>query len=267
MINGLVTAFVFLVAVAQPASAAEPGIVGGTDANQAYPFVVSLHSASGKTFCAGSLIAPKWVVTAAHCVQGRNPAVLSARVDSNDNTQGGEVAQPAEIVVHPDYNPDGAGGDIALIRLTSPAKAEPIAIGTVTAPGTPTRLLGWGQTCPVQGCGQSPVLLQQLDSQIVDATRCTAAFDSTAELCTDSPNGKAGSCYGDSGGPQLVKLDEKWQLLGVTSRPGIADVTCATGPSIYTSAVAYAEWISAKISPAPPTTPPPTPTPPPSPAA
>lgn len=245
------------------ASAAAPLIVGGVDADQAYPFVVSLHNVTGKTFCAGSLITPTWIVTAAHCVKGKNPSAITARVGSNDSGQGGEAGQPDNVVVNPDYNAAGAGGDIALIRLSAPATSAPIDLGTVTTPGTPTRLLGWGQTCPTPTCGKLPTMLQQLDTQLVEATYCTAAFDAKAELCTDSPNLTAGSCYGDSGGPEVVKADDKWQLLGVTSRPGNGATTCATSASIYTSVPAYAAWITATITPPPPA---PTPTPEPTPA-
>ncbi|WP_410660838.1 S1 family peptidase [Amycolatopsis sp. lyj-112] len=232
-------------------------LVGGRDADEPYPFIVSLHSASGKAFCAGALIAPDWLVTAGHCVEGKNPANLSARIGSADNTQGGEIAKPAEIIVNPAYNPDPehAGGDLALVRLAAPVQAAPITIGAVVAPGTSTRLLGWGQTCPTSGCGKGPAKLQQLDTQIVEGTRCTAKFDGAVELCTDNPGGKSGSCYGDSGGPEIAKAADKWTLLGTISRPGNADPVCATSPSIATSVVAYAQWIAEKITPSTPAPP------------
>jgi secreted trypsin-like serine protease len=247
-------------------------LVGGKNADEPYPFIVSLHSASGKAFCAGALITAEWLVTAGHCVEGKNPANLSARIGSHDNTQGGETAKLAEIVVNPAYNPvpENAGGDLALVRLTAPVKAAPITIGAVVAPGTPTRLLGWGQTCPTSGCGKGPAILQQLDTRIVEGAKCTAKFDGAVELCTDNPGGNTGSCYGDSGGPEIAKVDEKWTLLGTISRPGNADPVCATSASIATSVVAYAPWITEKITPpappeptpAPPTTTPPAPPPP-----
>ncbi|PWV73208.1 Trypsin [Prauserella marina] len=225
------------------AAGTQPFIVGGGDAGEPYPFVVSLQLASGEHFCGGALVSATWVVTAAHCVRGRVPDKVSARIGSNDRTTGGEQAKVAEIVTHPDYDPDGAGGDIALVRLASPAKAAPIALGSDAPVGTATRLLGWGQTCPERGCGESPARLRQLDTSIVDPAGCTGTFSAAVELCTGNPEGSKGACYGDSGGPQITKAGERWRLLGVSSRPGNDDSTCATSPSIYTSAFAYADWI------------------------
>ncbi len=227
-------------------AAAEPGIVGGGGADQPYPFAVSLHSTSGKLFCAGALIAPTWVVTAAHCVFDKAPAAVTPRVGSNDSGQGGEVAQTAEVIVNPAFDTQNPAGDIALLRLATPAKAAPIAVATTASPGTATRILGWGQTCPKVNCGQIPTALQQLDTHIVEGAKCTSVFDGTAELCTDNPGGKAGACFGDSGGPEVVRDGDHWLLAGVTSRPGNDNPVCATAPSIYTSVVAYAPWIAEK---------------------
>ncbi|HWD01244.1 MAG TPA: serine protease [Amycolatopsis sp.] len=225
---------------------AAPAIVGGTTADQPYPFTVSMHTASGELFCAGSLITPTWVVTAAHCVSGKDLASLVFRLGTNESDTGGETAKPAEIVLNPHYNAANQTGDLALVRLSAPAKTTPITLGSAAAPGTATRVLGWGQTCPTPGCGDPVKTLQQLDTHLVDGSRCPSDFDGTTELCTDNPGGTAGSCYADSGSPELAREGDHWTLLGVTSRPGNASPTCATAPSIYTSTVAYAPWLASK---------------------
>lgn len=247
MIRRLPALLVLILAVLVPGTAAAaPAIVGGVVADQPYPFTVSLHTSSGKLFCAGALIAPTWVVTAAHCAFGKTTSAISLRLGTNDSGQGGEVAQPAEIIVNPAFNTQSPAGDIALLRLTAPATTAPIGLAAAASPGTATRIVGWGQTCPKVNCGEIPTTLQQLDTQIVEGTKCTSVFDGTAELCTDNPGGKAGACFGDSGGPEIVRDGSRWLLVGVTSRPGNNDPQCATAPSIYTSVVAYAPWIAEK---------------------
>ncbi|WP_284747568.1 S1 family peptidase [Amycolatopsis sp. RTGN1] len=242
----LLALLVLMFALVPAAASAEPGIVGGGNADQPYPFAVSLHTSTGKLFCAGALIAPTWVVTAAHCAFDKTPAGISVRAGTSEVGQGGEVDQVAAIVVNPAFNTQSPAGDIALLRLATPAKAAPIALATAAAPGTATRILGWGQTCPKVNCGQIPTTLQQLDTHIVEGAKCTSVFDGTAELCTDNPGGKAGACFGDSGGPEVVRDGDQWLLVGVTSRPGNNDPVCASAPSIYTSVVAYAPWIAEK---------------------
>jgi secreted trypsin-like serine protease len=242
----LLALLVLVFALVPATASAEPAIVGGAVADQPYPFTVSLHSSSGRLFCAGALIAPTWVVTAAHCAFDKTPAGISVRASTNEVGQGGEVAQVAGIVVNPAFNTQNPAGDIALLRLAAPAAATPIALATAAAPGTATRILGWGQTCPKVNCGDIPTNLQQLDTHIVEGAKCTSAFDGTAELCTDNPGGKSGACFGDSGGPEIVRDGDHWLLVGVTSRPGNNDPVCASAPSIYTSVVAYAPWIAEK---------------------
>lgn len=227
---------------AVPSATASPAVVGGQNADEDYPFMVSIQR-GGEHFCGGSLLSPKWVLTAAHCVEGAEPGKLALRIGSDTWEEGGEKAAVSKIVVHPDFDWDSAGGDIALVRLTDVVAAEQIDITDAPEADTPSRILGWGQTCTDPGCGGPATTLQQLDVKVIDAAECTG-IDAEKELCTSNPNGDSGACYGDSGGPQILKDEETWRLIGVTSRPGYDGASCAQGPTIYTAAEAYTDWIT-----------------------
>lgn len=214
-------------------------IIGGHAATEDYSFMVSLQQA-GNHFCGGSLVDAEWVVTAAHCA-GSPPADMKLRIGSKSTSAGGELVGVAEKVVHP----DGAGNDIALLRLAKPAKAAPITIADSSGPaGTPTRVIGWGTTCDNGDC--PPDTLQELDTKLVEDSRCTD-IAGKKELCTDSDTPDAMACYGDSGGPQLQGKPGRWELIGATSRDGDQDPTCSTGTGIWTDVTAHADWIRQQI--------------------
>jgi snapalysin len=216
-------------AVVLPAGSAG-AVVGGRPASEDYSFLTYVGG------CTGSLIKRDWVVTAGHC-----PSPETVRVGSNDATTGGTVATVAQVVGHP-------GLDVKLLRLAEPVPQEPVAIPSSSGPvGTATRIIGWGLTCqtPDDVRCLPPFGAHEADTSIIDDSRCEGIFGDY-EICTDSPDG-AGSCYGDSGGPQVTKIEGTWRLIGATSRDGRNDGTCGAAPSIYIDLPSIRPWISEQV--------------------
>ncbi|MFC7328789.1 S1 family peptidase [Marinactinospora rubrisoli] len=225
-------------------------IVGGQDAADSYPFMVSLQNGQGEHGCGGALIDPEWVVTAGHCAAMKAPQEIDVRVGSNDRTTGGTVTGLSDIVVHPEFRYGYSwAADIALLKLDQPVAQEPIEIAPEAGEtGTPVRMLGWGMTCDDGNeCPTPPVTLQELDAELVAPERCVDA-DGSSELCVEHPTEQAQACSGDSGGPLVQGGPGRWQLIGATSRDGDGDDVCSTGPGVWTDVTVYSDWIERTIA-------------------
>eukprot|EP00804_Cyclotella_cryptica_P002977 CCRYP_005991-RA/>CCRYP_005991-RA protein AED:0.48 eAED:0.47 QI:0/0/0/1/1/1/2/0/323 len=250
-------------------------IVGGTEiVPGSRPYLVALRGPFG---CGASLISPRAVMTAAHCLfNDRNvwsPPVgvifNRHRRDDPSNEIFIAVANNAQVggdvVPHPNYNPRGDFNfDVAIIFLPSAMnQIMPITLNrdpnVPAAPGDPLEVSGWGDT-RTGGDGSNVPLSVTLD--YVTTQACTAPpflweTGSITENMLCAFGDQKGSCNGDSGGPLVLGTpqgvpQEPFLQVGIVSFGPDPDVTgegCGSRvfPDVYTRVSSVANWVRSTV--------------------
>lgn len=240
----------------EPAHA--PDILGGREAQPgAYPWQVALidplqpNTYAGQ-FCGGSLIDEEWVLTAAHCVEGKEPSLIDVLVGAHRLSDSGTRIPGAQVIPHPGYDPTQLDHDLALIRLSTPVTYTPISLyqtisGTSEFDHLRATVIGWGAKEISGWSAVYPDALREVSLPLVDPTRCQQSTEviTDAMLCAGYETLTMGACYGDSGGPLMVQQPNgSWTQIGIVSWGPFGCI--ASGMyDVFTRVSSYWEWITA----------------------
>ena len=266
-----------------PAAADEDGgrVIGGKPAARGkWPWQVKIfapdpeHRGRFGGHCGGSLIAPHWILTAAHCVtngrsgrqdlfardllivEGKSKIDRVLSVDSPDSA--GLAVE--KVIIHPEFDRKIFANDIALLKLSVPAVSKPAALAAagdeaiVEQPGRKAVVTGWGYVKADHGWDDKylPTELQEVELPIASREDCRAGYrDSSMRMnpidqrnvCAGYAKGGKDACQGDSGGPLVAqKPDRSWVQIGVVSwGAGCAE---ANHYGVYTRVAAFRDWIA-----------------------
>uniref|UniRef100_A0A4Y0BM19 Peptidase S1 domain-containing protein n=1 Tax=Anopheles funestus TaxID=62324 RepID=A0A4Y0BM19_ANOFN len=217
-------------------------VVGGEEAkNGSAPYQVSLQVSGWGHNCGGSLLNDRWVLTAAHCLVGKEPGNMVVLVGTNSLKEGGELLKVDKLMYHSRYNQPLFANDIGLVRLEKQVKfsevVKSIEYSEKAVPVNATvRLTGWGRT----SADEVPTMLQSLNVVTLSNEDCKLkggdpGYADVGHLCTLTKTGE-GACNGDSGGPLVYE----GKLVGVVN----FGIPCGRGyPDGFARVSYYHEWV------------------------
>jgi secreted trypsin-like serine protease len=239
-------------------------ITGGAEASPSrYLYAMGLRydSPQNPVLCGATLIAPKFALTAAHCISlKRTPGVTAASVGMNnqsDFTQGIQI-QIQSATRHLNY--DGVVlNDIGIIEFVTPISdpSIPIARLGIDIPpyGTPAMATGWGETGNVPtsaALNKDSQILKAVQLPLLAPGKCQATLgdpynlviDPKAVVCAGGATAGQGVCSHDSG--SLVVQPENPILVGVTS---FGDPnSCGVKPDGFARVANYRSFIDSIVT-------------------
>jgi V8-like Glu-specific endopeptidase len=214
-----------------PRSTKSQHIIGGQildEKDELRKTTVGIYNTQTKALCTGTIIGPRLVLTAAHCVQMTKHIIVffGPNVENpTPFTTASQVAYPEQKAKKRDI------GDMAVVQLKSAipethAVAELAGSDKLPSEGDSVTVVGFGATngFTKEGGGY----LRAARVHVIEA-----GFGET-EFVTSQTEG-AGICFGDSGGPAYLQKNGKSQLLGVASRIANRSGDPCRGLAVYTN--------------------------------
>ncbi len=189
----------------------------------------------GQPFCTGTVVGPRTVVTAAHCVENQDPSQISFGFGPSAGQIEAEL-KVALAVTHPEWDSQQLANDIAVITLGEDAPVEPIPLNKSMDDswiGRKVTLVGYGVS---DGPSQTGAGIKREVTVTIDQLEPTTLHYTTT-------NGQT-ACNGDSGGPAYADEGGELVIAGITS---YGDQNCKEY-GVYTRVDAFLGFVEEQIA-------------------
>ncbi|XP_006868436.1 PREDICTED: kallikrein-5 [Chrysochloris asiatica] len=223
-------------------------IMNGSDCKlHAQKWQAALFMSPKHLYCGAVLVAPQWLLTAAHCRKPIFKILLGRYSLSPVYESGQQQLQGIKSIPHPGYSHPGHSNDLMLIKMNRKVHEsetiKPINISShCPSAGTTCTVSGWGTTSSPQL--NFPKALQCLDITVLNQDRCKKSYPGQIDNTMFCAGDEAGrdSCQGDSGGPVVCN----GSLQGLVSW---GDFPCGkpNKPGVYTNLCRFTKWIHKTI--------------------
>jgi hypothetical protein len=218
---------------------------GGVPAAEGVGHAVVTIVGSRGNFCTGALIAPKLVLTVAHCVQpGATYKIVEYGADKKPQLKDVRI-----VAIHPGFNMQAmlahrATADVALLQLEAAPQGKNAAVlGTPQIPivvGNRFTIAGVGVTIRGEGSSGGMVRVAGLVATGQPGTLQIRLVDPLTQGKRDG----LGACTGDSGGPVFEDQQSGPVLVGVVSwSTGANGAAGCGGLTGVTPLTLYRDWI------------------------
>lgn len=240
-------------------------VLGGADAEEGdWPSVVVLarpgmFALEDRLFCGATVVAERWVMTAAHCLyDGFNrilrPSSIRVVAGIQDLTTepAAEETLVTNVIIHPEYDNSQSlpPNDIALLELATAVEAPPAKLFVGESEeytGTMGFVAGWGATEYFdENNATYPTRLQDASVPLVSLATCNEPVSyqngvTSRQMCAGFKEGMIDTCVGDSGGPLYIIEDGIELQVGITSFGNGCGLPNYYG--IYTNVSHFIPWL------------------------